>query len=66
MNIIINNKEFEITQGATLLAALQISGIALEGIATALNGEVIKASDRATCKLTEGDVILVIEPFYGG
>ena len=37
-----------------------------QGIATAVNGSVIPAGERATTQLNDGDSIVIIKAFYGG
>lgn len=66
MNISINNKAMSVPDNTSLQGALDLAGINPEGIATALNGEVVSLVDRDSTILHEGDSVLVIEPFYGG
>lgn len=66
MNISVNNKAMSVPDNTSLQGALDIAGINPEGIATALNGEVVSLVDRDSTILHEGDSVLVIEPFYGG
>ncbi len=66
MKVSINSQLIELTDKSTLADALASSGIKTEGIATALNGNVVPASDRATTKLNDGDSILIIKAFCGG
>lgn len=66
MKVTINNDLIELPDGATLEAALAAVGAPLSGVATALNGEVVSASERAATRLTDGDSILLIKAFYGG
>lgn len=66
MNIYLNDKEMTLPEGATLAQALQAASIPEKGIAAALNGSVVPASERAATKLNDGDRILVIKAFYGG
>lgn len=66
MNISINNKAMSVPDNTSLQGALDLAGINPEGIATALNGEVVFLVDRDSTILHEGDSVLVIEPFYGG
>ncbi len=66
MNISVNNKAMTVHDNTTLQGALDLAGINPEGIATALNGEVVPLVDRDATMLHEGDSVLVIEPFYGG
>jgi sulfur carrier protein len=66
MEISVNDKKFNVAEPASLLDALAVAGISSEGVATALNGDVVPADKRAATTLKEGDSILVIKPFYGG
>jgi len=66
MNITVNDKKFEVPDNTSLQGALNIAGIDPDGIATALNGEVVQLVDRDSTILKDGDSILVIQPFYGG
>lgn len=66
MKVSVNSHPFELTDGATLADALSANGIKQEGIATALNGSVVPASDRNTTVLNDGDSILIIKAFCGG
>lgn len=66
MKVSINNKPIELTDKSTLADALASSGVKPNGIATALNGNVVPASDRAMTILNDGDSILIIKAFCGG
>lgn len=50
----------------TLSDALRFAKIEQQGIATAVNGKVVSATDRDTVRLNDGDKILVIKAFCGG
>jgi len=66
MTIEINNKPVELPQGATLEDAITTAGINTQGIATAVNGVVVPASDRKSTVLNDDDKIVVISAFCGG
>ncbi len=66
MEIKINDKPFQIEPGTTLEKALGDAGVNPRGVATAVNGDVVPASERSTKVLADGDTILVIKAFYGG
>lgn len=66
MNITVNDKKMEVPDYTSLQGALNLAGIDPEGIATALNGEVVQLVDRDSTILKDGDSVLVIQPFYGG
>jgi sulfur carrier protein len=66
MKVTINIQSVELPEGATLADAIQQQGVKPQGIATALNGNVVSASSRATTVLADGDSILLIKAFCGG
>lgn len=66
MDIKINDRTVTLDDGATLADALAAVNAPASGIATALNGEVVPATRRATTILNDGDSILIIKAFYGG
>ncbi len=66
MNVKINDKTYVFAGGTTLHDALILAGIATAGIATAVNDNVVPASERKEWKLNEGDRVLIIKAFYGG
>ena len=66
MNITVNDKKMEVPENTSLSGALDLAGIKPEGIATAVNGNVVPLVQRDATILNEGDSVLVIEPFYGG
>lgn len=66
MEVTVNDKKITVPDNTSLQGALNLSGINPEGIATALNGEVVPLTQRDATILKDGDAILVIQPFYGG
>lgn len=66
MTVTINDKPVNVAPGATLADALAEANAPVNGIATALNGTVVPAAQRASTPLSEGDTILIIKAFYGG
>lgn len=66
MNVKINDKAISLPENATLQDALDNQNIKPQGIATAVNGSVIPAGERATTQLNDGDSIVIIKAFYGG
>ncbi len=66
MEITINDKTITMADGASLQEAMESQGIASQGIATAVNGTVVPAAERAQTKLNNGDKIVIIKAFYGG
>lgn len=66
MEVSINNVAIQLPDNATLLDALNAKEITTQGIATAVNGKVVRADDRSTKTLSNGDSIVIIKAFYGG
>lgn len=65
MKLTINGECHEIA-AATLAALLTELDYGGNWLATALNGEVVPASERDRCALTEGDRIEILAPMKGG
>lgn len=65
MNLIVNGESRDVA--AETLAAL-MTELDFEGgwLATALNGDVVPATERDRCRLTEGDRIEILSPMKGG
>lgn len=65
MKLLVNGEGCEVVAGtlATLLAELDYEG---SWLATAVNGEVVPARERALCRLAEGDRIEILSPMKGG
>lgn len=66
MNITVNDKKMEVPDNTSVSGALDLAGINPEGVATAVNGNVVPLLERDATILKDGDSVLVIEPFYGG
>lgn len=66
MNVFVNDVPVSLGEGSTLSDALTAKGIQPGGIATAVNGVVVPASNRSAHILSEGDKIVIIKAFYGG
>lgn len=66
MKVYINDKEIDFALPTSLAEAIASQGIKPQGIATAVNGTVIPATQRKETKLSEGDKIVIIKAFYGG
>lgn len=66
MEVKINDKPVSLPDGATLADAVAAAGAATQGIATAVNSTVVRAADRQSTPLAEGDSIIIIKAFYGG
>lgn len=65
MKLTVNGKVHKVS--AATLAAL-LSELDYEGgwLATAHNGELVRASQRPKCRLSEGDRIEILSPMQGG
>ncbi len=66
MNITVNDKKMEVPDNTSVSGALDLAGINPEGVATAVNGNVVPLLERDATILKDGESVLVIEPFYGG
>lgn len=66
MTVTLNDKTVNIEQQTTLGKLLEQQGVKPNGIATAVNGNVIPATKRNTTTLADGDKIIIITAFYGG
>lgn len=68
MTAIVNGKQMEFSEGATLTDAVDASGHqgGSFGIAVALNGEVVARSRWETTTLADGDKIEVLVAAQGG
>lgn len=66
MEVTINGLTLQLPADATLSDALDARCIPPTGIATAVNGKVVPAIKRSSCKLAEGDNVVIIKAFYGG
>lgn len=67
MQIFINDKELTLADGATLAQAAAAAGVqAKQGVAVAVNLEIVPAAEWNKRKLSQGDKITLIKAFYGG
>lgn len=67
MQIFINDKELTLADGATLAQAAATAGVqAKQGVAVAVNLEIVPAAEWNKRKLSQGDKITLIKAFYGG
>lgn len=66
MTVKLNDTEIKLPEGSSLHEALVSANVSLTGIATAVNGTVVPASQRDSHMLANGDSILIIKAFYGG
>ena len=65
MKLLLNGETIT-TEAATLDAVLTENGYADATVATAVNGDFVPATLRASHTLTEGDQIEVLAPMQGG
>lgn len=66
MNVKINDTAIELPAGATLADALQLRDIKTQGIAVAVNNQVVAKGCYESHTLQEGDSVIIIKAFYGG
>lgn len=66
MTIKINDREYELPEGATLLEAMEKAQVRPKGIATAVNNVVVPTQMRSKKVLKDGDTVVIITAFYGG
>lgn len=65
MNILVNGRQREVA-AADLLSLLDELGYCNAVIATALNGEFVPNTARASARITEGDRLEIVAPMQGG
>ncbi|MDR0713702.1 MAG: sulfur carrier protein ThiS [Bacteroidales bacterium] len=66
MNITVNEKKYETTEGASLSSLLEDLSLKPSGVAMAINDEVIPRELWASTLLSDGMNILVIRAASGG
>ncbi len=66
MNISLNQHTIEIAQNSTLTDLLSSQEIKPEGIAIAINNQIIARKEWATTSLQPNDNIVIIQATYGG
>ncbi len=65
MKIILNGAETDVVEN-TLAQAMEVLGYVKKLYATAVNGEFVRAAERATCVLKAGDKVEIVSPRAGG
>ncbi len=65
LSIVVNGEARE-ASAATLAALLDELGYGGQKVATALNGDFVAASARATARLSSGDHVEIVSPRQGG
>lgn len=65
MKLVVNGETQDVSARSldALLTELEFGG---EWLATALNGELVRSTERTTCRLSEGDRIEILTPRQGG
>ncbi|MDE6491252.1 MAG: sulfur carrier protein ThiS [Muribaculaceae bacterium] len=66
MTIKINDKEYEVQEGATVADVAAAYAIGPKGVAVAVNGSVVAPAQWESVSLANGDSLVVIKAFYGG
>ncbi len=66
MEIKVNSKAVEVTDGANLIEVLKVNNIEPKGIAVAVNGAVVPKTEYGNLVINPGDDIIIIKAFYGG
>jgi sulfur carrier protein len=66
MRVILNGETCELDQGATVDAAVQITGAPDRGVAVAVDGEVVPRGQWAGMVLREGQKVEVLQAVQGG
>ncbi|MDO8903589.1 sulfur carrier protein ThiS [Hydrogenophaga sp.] len=61
-----NDHTLPCPQGLTLAAVLEVQGMAANKVATAVNGEFVPATLRASTLLKPGDTVLTFQAIVGG
>jgi sulfur carrier protein len=67
MNVIVNNKALELPDAAKISAIFEKLSIAsAQGIAIAINEQVVPKSEWESCVLKDNDAVLLIRATQGG
>ncbi len=66
MHILVNGEERELAGEATLSDLLDGLGLEVEGIAIAVNMEIVRRGDYAGTKFSEGDEVEIVRAVGGG
>jgi sulfur carrier protein len=66
MRFQVNGEEREMEGGATVAELLQCLGMEVEGIAVALNMEIVRRGEYAETKISEGDEVEIVRAVGGG
>lgn len=66
MRLTVNGEERDVAAGATVGALLQTLALRREGVAVALNDDVVPRAEHATRTLNDGDRLEIIVAVAGG
>jgi len=67
MKIAVNGRTRAIPSGASLIEVLaEVVGDGTEGVAVALNGEVVRRAAWPSVRLTNGDAVEIVKATQGG
>jgi sulfur carrier protein len=66
MIVIVNGEPHELAAGATVVAAVEVTGAPGRGVAVAVDGEVVPRGEWTSTELREGQRIEVLQAVQGG
>ncbi|HEY5348907.1 MAG TPA: sulfur carrier protein ThiS [Candidatus Lustribacter sp.] len=66
MRLTVNGTERDIAAGATIDALLAALALRRDGVAVALNDDVVPRAEHPTCTLSDGDRLEIIVAVAGG
>jgi sulfur carrier protein len=66
VNVIINGEPHQLEPGATVAQAVRVVTAATEGVAVAVNDEVVRRAAWGTRPVTDGDRVEVLAAVQGG
>jgi sulfur carrier protein len=66
MRVILNGEPRELDDGATVDAAVQVTGAPDRGVAVAVDGEVVPRGEWTSTELREGQRVEVLQAVQGG
>ena len=66
MNVVVNGREFELPEAATVAALLDELGVAGPYALVERNGEPVERARYAELELEDGDTLVVARPVAGG
>jgi sulfur carrier protein len=66
MRVILNGEPRDLREGATVHAAVEITGAPDRGVAVAVDGEVVPRGEWTSTELCEGQKVEVLQAVQGG